>query len=167
MISPSYDVTLRYYWTIYLVNGGVTPLTSVWAGVEHLPRSHKFVQRGRDRTLPPAEPLFIPGARPGRRSDVCAGDPPPKLGGRPGCHARPEPRGDPRHEGDRTRLREPAARRPDSELSRGVLPDHPGLPAVAPAAARPLARRSEEHTSELQSPVHLVCRLLLEKKNTA
>src|SRR4051794_41705011 len=24
--------------------------------------------------------------------------------------------------------------------------------------------RSEEHTSELQSPVHLVCRLLLEKK---
>src|SRR5690348_17411234 len=33
--------------------------------------------------------------------------------------------------------------------------------------ARPAARRprSEEHTSELQSPVHLVCRLLLEKKN--
>src|SRR5690348_18068980 len=27
------------------------------------------------------------------------------------------------------------------------------------------SRRSEEHTSELQSPVHLVCRLLLEKKN--
>src|SRR5690348_17906092 len=26
------------------------------------------------------------------------------------------------------------------------------------------AMRSEEHTSELQSPVHLVCRLLLEKK---
>src|SRR5690348_18203455 len=26
-------------------------------------------------------------------------------------------------------------------------------------------RRSEEHTSELQSPVHLVCRLPLEKKN--
>src|SRR5258708_31815382 len=29
-----------------------------------------------------------------------------------------------------------------------------------------LALRSEEHTSELQSPDHLVCRLLLEKKNT-
>src|SRR6266581_3163058 len=28
------------------------------------------------------------------------------------------------------------------------------------------ATRSEEHTSELQSPVHLVCRLLLEKKNS-
>src|SRR5690348_17571018 len=26
--------------------------------------------------------------------------------------------------------------------------------------------RSEEHTSELQSPVHLVCRLLLEKKKS-
>src|SRR5690348_18210401 len=29
----------------------------------------------------------------------------------------------------------------------------------------PKHSRSEEHTSELQSPVHLVCRLLLEKKN--
>src|SRR5215216_8059141 len=28
----------------------------------------------------------------------------------------------------------------------------------------PAGRRSEEHTSELQSPDHLVCRLLLEKK---
>src|SRR5690348_17797002 len=31
-------------------------------------------------------------------------------------------------------------------------------------ARLPHAGRSEEHTSELQSPVHLVCRLLLEKK---
>src|SRR5256885_11204660 len=30
-----------------------------------------------------------------------------------------------------------------------------------------ISRRSEEHTSELQSPCNLVCRLLLEKKNTA
>src|SRR5258708_28484599 len=30
---------------------------------------------------------------------------------------------------------------------------------------RPNWLRSEEHTSELQSPDHLVCRLLLEKKN--
>src|SRR5690348_18113886 len=37
---------------------------------------------------------------------------------------------------------------------------------VAFAIAEELERRrSEEHTSELQSPVHLVCRLLLEKKN--
>src|SRR6266581_6352775 len=39
--------------------------------------------------------------------------------------------------------------------------------AADAAGAVVLAReRSEEHTSELQSPVHLVCRLLLEKKNT-
>src|SRR5690348_17871908 len=35
-------------------------------------------------------------------------------------------------------------------------------PSLALFAATPT--RSEEHTSELQSPVHLVCRLLLEKK---
>src|SRR5438876_8118214 len=33
---------------------------------------------------------------------------------------------------------------------------------LTPGGIRPW--RSEEHTSELQSPVHLVCRLLLEKK---
>src|SRR5437762_10677007 len=59
---------------------------------------------------------------------------------------------------------------------------HPGpraIPRFTPrtpgaSIARPLARtrdrkraasgRSEEHTSELQSPMYLVCRLLLEKK---
>src|SRR2546426_6673572 len=34
-------------------------------------------------------------------------------------------------------------------------------------AGPPDQMRSEEHTSELQSPCNLVCRLLLEKKNTA
>src|SRR5437879_13644011 len=33
------------------------------------------------------------------------------------------------------------------------------------ATGSPLSQRSEEHTSELQSPMYLVCRLLLEKKN--
>src|SRR5690348_17528409 len=33
-----------------------------------------------------------------------------------------------------------------------------------PETGEPRHPRSEEHTSELQSPVHLVCRLLLEKK---
>src|SRR5438309_6764663 len=37
-------------------------------------------------------------------------------------------------------------------------------PAPAPRA-RARGFRSEEHTSELQSQFHLVCRLLLEKKN--
>src|SRR5258708_18196692 len=36
--------------------------------------------------------------------------------------------------------------------------------AVAVPAGSPQQERSEEHTSELQSPDHLVCRLLLEKK---
>src|SRR6266487_6660665 len=41
-----------------------------------------------------------------------------------------------------------------------------GTLLAAPRRARPDCSdgRSEEHTSELQSPVHLVCRLLLEKK---
>src|SRR5258708_23636771 len=34
----------------------------------------------------------------------------------------------------------------------------------APVFGRAAKSRSEEHTSELQSPDHLVCRLLLEKK---
>src|SRR2546422_6804340 len=38
------------------------------------------------------------------------------------------------------------------------------LPDAGPAAWEPLDQRSEEHTSELQSRLHLVCRLLLEKK---
>src|SRR5690348_18219209 len=37
--------------------------------------------------------------------------------------------------------------------------------SVSGVRLRMLPERSEEHTSELQSPVHLVCRLLLEKKN--
>src|SRR5438876_2371998 len=39
------------------------------------------------------------------------------------------------------------------------------LPPAAPSSScSPPTPRSEEHTSELQSPVHLVCRPLLEKK---
>src|SRR2546422_3867802 len=38
--------------------------------------------------------------------------------------------------------------------------EHEGLEERAPAPVE----RSEEHTSELQSRLHLVCRLLLEKK---
>src|SRR5205809_4607236 len=41
----------------------------------------------------------------------------------------------------------------------------PGNKASAPARGRArFCHRSEEHTSELQSRLHLVCRLLLEKK---
>src|SRR5690348_17467762 len=38
------------------------------------------------------------------------------------------------------------------------------IPRVEVVHADDVGMRSEEHTSELQSPVHLVCRLLLEKK---
>src|SRR5438094_6777930 len=41
--------------------------------------------------------------------------------------------------------------------------DRAGIDGVGKTADRDL-RRSEEHTSELQSPYDLVCRLLLEKK---
>src|SRR5688500_19905656 len=39
----------------------------------------------------------------------------------------------------------------------------PSSPVVAQDSTR--SSRSEEHTSELQSPCNIVCRLLLEKKN--
>src|SRR5256885_6818793 len=39
--------------------------------------------------------------------------------------------------------------------------------ATEPALPPETAHRSEEHTSELQSPCNLVCRLLLEKKKNA
>src|SRR5258708_31834370 len=50
-----------------------------------------------------------------------------------------------------------------------LLPPRPPQPSAVPRVAavpgaRCIAARSEEHTSELQSPDHLVCRLLLEKK---
>src|SRR2546426_4480274 len=40
------------------------------------------------------------------------------------------------------------------------------VPPVPPVQWRRGGSRSEEHTSELQSPCNLVCRLLLEKKKT-
>src|SRR5690348_14084184 len=43
-------------------------------------------------------------------------------------------------------------------------PDDTAAAVLLRAAAVDDGLRSEEHTSELQSPVHLVCRLLLEKK---
>src|SRR5690348_17569818 len=56
---------------------------------------------------------------------------------------------------------------PFGRLAHNLMARRPG----GELASRPLhffwicdSSRSEEHTSELQSPVHLVCRLLLEKK---
>src|SRR5438552_9201433 len=69
-----------------------------------------------------------------------------------------------------TLFRSPAAPSARSPPPPPSLPA--GRPRRAPRADARRARgarrgrpRSEEHTSELQSPDHLVCRLLLEKKN--
>src|SRR5689334_23526164 len=63
--------------------------------------------------------------------------------------------------------RMPLSSHPCFTLLDGILTG-PGPSLRARFAARPLTvlrpDRSEEHTSELQSQFHLVCRLLLEKK---
>src|SRR5256884_5437518 len=51
---------------------------------------------------------------------------------------------------------------PTSSSGLGWSPSSPS--ASTSEARRTSARRSEEYTSELQSRLHLVCRLLLEKK---
>src|SRR2546426_7503603 len=56
----------------------------------------------------------------------------------------------------------PASKRPPDQP---VLIGHAAPTASACGRWPPEDRRSEEHTSELQSPCNLVCRLLLEKKN--
>src|SRR5256885_13093026 len=55
---------------------------------------------------------------------------------------------------------------PYTTLFRSPRPPFLTFKAAAnpPSLASPPHRRSEEHTSELQSPCNLVCRLLLEKK---
>src|SRR2546426_8598459 len=62
-------------------------------------------------------------------------------------------------------VREPRRRR---HLDQLLMPALEGAVALAELAhgTAPVAHdlRSEEHTSELQSPCNLVCRLLLEKK---
>src|SRR5690625_6951198 len=60
-----------------------------------------------------------------------------------------------------------AARIADAMLDHGVYVTAFSFPVVPREQARirvQLSARSEEHTSELQSRGHLVCRLLLEKK---
>src|SRR2546430_7301451 len=53
-----------------------------------------------------------------------------------------------------------------SETGEGPVQVIPGWLPVPLTATQPARNRSEEHTSELQSQSNLVCRLLLEKKNT-
>src|SRR5687768_17645095 len=53
---------------------------------------------------------------------------------------------------------------PYTTLFRSADINHLGIPMTAMCNAEYSDARSEEHTSELQSRLHLVCRLLLEKK---
>src|SRR5256885_6040316 len=53
---------------------------------------------------------------------------------------------------------------PTSAVARAVTMRTPLIPACSSTGSTRRAARSEEHTSELQSPCNLVCRLLLEKK---
>src|SRR5207248_6717319 len=62
----------------------------------------------------------------------------------------------------RSRAGRPDARWPDASRPGDAGAELPQRPPHADRAVR--QRRSEEHTSELQSPYDLVCRLLLEKK---
>src|SRR3712207_8492132 len=92
---------------------------------------------------------------------------PPSLSRRPGgtAHGRSRPRSEnergasnaPTHAACRCR-RPVRARHPILAGAAAAFPEPPG------GDHRPLLRRSEEHTSELQSRQYLVCRLLLEKK---
>src|SRR5690242_20989852 len=53
----------------------------------------------------------------------------------------------------------------DIKDSRFAVAELPDILMGFKAGRQTFERRSEEHTSELQSHVNLVCRLLLEKKN--
>src|SRR5690348_10331113 len=59
---------------------------------------------------------------------------------------------------------EPDRRRDRFELALMRAALEANVPFLAIGRGLHILARSEEHTSELQSPVHLVCRLLLEKK---
>src|SRR5258705_4375048 len=62
----------------------------------------------------------------------------------------------------RQSLKEPTT---STERAPGKCPTNCAMPSSAPGVTGGPNGRSEEHTSELQSLRHLVCRLLLEKKN--
>src|SRR5256885_6212799 len=77
-----------------------------------------------------------------------------------------------RHRADHRRAARPGVRFRDRERAAGPATMTAFNEHVPVNFARPMPNwqplveyRSEEHTSELQSPCNIVCRLLLEKKN--
>src|SRR3989454_8348177 len=114
------------------------------------------------RVLPPAP------QRPGEGGSVLL----EVLGGQPPHGAVDHRIGEPCLEGSRDRvphrlleiLEEPSV---GDLTGEGETPDAGVVVAEADDLGPVEPRRSEEHTSELQSPCNLVCRLLLEKKKTS
>src|ERR1017187_10268543 len=107
-----------------------------------------------------------------RPSPDAAGSQDPPNGG--SVSERGQPMGDRHQSADRQAaasraalaLSAPAYRRTRRRTAchRGGACPAPGIFAASPSGSLRPAARSEEHTSELQSPMYLVCRLLLEKK---
>src|SRR5438552_11979453 len=64
----------------------------------------------------------------------------------------------------RTFARTPTTLIPPNSNAASLRAREPSSSSIFTASRRTWIPRSEEHTSELQSPDHLVCRLLLEKK---
>src|SRR5437762_10353782 len=90
-------------------------------------------------------------------SDVCSSDLPfPSQSDEPLRRRRIHRRAD---SGERVPLDHPQT------LSAGWFDDRDSDRAARVRRSAPPRARSEEHTSELQSPMYLVCRLLPEKKN--
>src|SRR5207248_7807475 len=120
-----------------------------------------------------------------QRGDESRDDQPPPAAWRPAAARRHGIKGAPRQGGTTDRLRcalvtvagspgvpvqAPEAMMPPVCAAAAPLPGPPGTAGKTTGAAAGGAKgdgvRSEEHTSELQSPYDLVCRLLLEKKKS-
>src|SRR5256884_2376134 len=114
---------------------------------------------GKARTTRTAAATILSRRRPqrsrsrGRWAATCTS----RSGGRTGCASTKEFTGC-AMTGIRGKVR--ARTRPDTCVTEPTGSDDVSVCGVA-------CGRSEEHTSELQSRLHLVCRLLLEKKNLA
>src|SRR5262245_63295451 len=111
----------------------------------------------------PGVPVAAPGASPPNPTPA-AGVPSPREG--PAADAPTAAAVSPLAERLTALAASPVFHPQDTGIAVVALPD--GRTAFERNAARPLrpASRSEEHTSELQSLRHLVCRLLLEKRKT-
>src|SRR3989449_8332884 len=123
------------------------PYTAIFGSHREGPRLYSFLFFLNDTPPPEISPLPLHDALPISTPRTAAGG--LRWGPRAAPPAWPSGRG-------ATRRAKPESARPPGRAGNASS----GASATAPAACP----RSEEHTSELQSRLHLVCRLLLEKK---